>query len=226
MQKREPTHPSSPFPLTFDPDTTPVLQWSRTFASYADGYRRAAELLADAGLDRKHVGKAVVCDLVYPIAFLYRHHVELRLKGLFLMARRCLGETAVCESDLHLRSKMEELDFPPTHDLLTLWDTLWELLRMLHPNPAKGMNTRISKHVQALAKADQTSESFRYPFALPKPGKSHGLQTVTHLDIRGLRHELEQLAADLEKCSLNLSGHLEMIGVAFHEMTREARGPL
>jgi hypothetical protein len=46
-------------------------------ASYQDGYRRAALHLAD-----------YVCDtakgqdfLVYPIVYLYRHHIELRLKS-------------------------------------------------------------------------------------------------------------------------------------------------
>ena len=52
-------------------------EWSRDHgATYAAGYRRAAELLIEH-IDTKGRDQDV---LVYPVVFLYRHHVELALK--------------------------------------------------------------------------------------------------------------------------------------------------
>jgi hypothetical protein len=69
--------------------------------AYSEGYHRGARILVqyviDHGMDQGF--------LVYPIIFLYRHHVELVLKDILLRAPsltgRSLGETARRHLDLH-----------------------------------------------------------------------------------------------------------------------------
>ena len=75
--------------------------------AYQDGYRRAALHLAE-----------YVCEegrgqdyLVYPIVYLYRHHIELTLKSI-------IGATAFV---INHRLTKNDFDTLGHHDLSTLW---------------------------------------------------------------------------------------------------------
>ncbi len=213
--------PGSPFPVSWNPDTTAMLCWTRNLASYADGYLQAGRLLADAVLEGRHVGKGLHDDLVLPIAFLYRHYVELRLKHLALMTRECLWKGATLHQDRNLRHAMEQLSVPDTHDLLCLWHILESLLARLAPNPTKGTKTRLFRRVSVLANTDPVGDSFRYPFASRTRGRGKTLGDVQRLDVAGLKAELDALACALEACHAAVAAHCEMVDHAYSETTRQ-----
>src|SRR6266540_5497986 len=55
---------------------------------YASGYRRAAEILTDY-VRQNHRDQDV---LIFPVLFLWRHHLELQLKGIARRATHLLGK--------------------------------------------------------------------------------------------------------------------------------------
>src|SRR5208283_6150456 len=97
---------------------------------YATGYREAARIVANhAGESRD--GKDI---LVFPIAYLYRHHVELVLKGL-------IG-TALYLTD---RTRSDKLD----HRLMPLWSALRLLPEEVEAFPKEELDG-VTAYVQQL----------------------------------------------------------------------------
>lgn len=81
-------------------------QWSVSTYGYAEGYRRAGQLLVEASLSEP----AIEGDrLVFPALFLYRHALELKLKNCLARGFSYLGDSSVPDN---------------THDLMRLWNDL------------------------------------------------------------------------------------------------------
>jgi hypothetical protein len=85
--------PQLPWPRSGDQLFGPDEDWDNNacinftfdrFNLYARGYLQAAELLVETIVNTHRSPHAVV----YPIAFLYRHYLELRLKKIILWQRR------------------------------------------------------------------------------------------------------------------------------------------
>ncbi|MCH8318510.1 MAG: hypothetical protein IIA88_08445 [Bacteroidetes bacterium] len=86
---------------------------------YAEGYKLAAELL----FEKVSEAKSNQDYLVYPIVFLTRHYIELRLKEIILKGKKLLDK------------KKEK---PPTHhDLSSLWFECEKLIIEIWPNDSK-----------------------------------------------------------------------------------------
>ncbi len=75
-----------------------VNQGLDAWYAYTSGYRRAAELITDALRERPHDQDI----LIFPVLFLWRHHLELRLKAIARSASWLLGQDwkATKEHDL------------------------------------------------------------------------------------------------------------------------------
>src|ERR1700722_2013248 len=82
---------------------------------YAEGYHRAGRILADHVIQQG--GTADL--LVYPIAFLYRHSVELQFKRLIPIGAFLTDRVLSKENQAHLSK----------HDLGQLWAILEPILR-------------------------------------------------------------------------------------------------
>jgi hypothetical protein len=112
----------------------------------ARGYKLAADLLVAQAGDRGFDGRR---QLVYPIAFCYRHFLELTLKTLL----EEYGPMANVELDRR------------DHELQSLWADFRKLLGNLNRDeaPEKPTNDIIEKCVAEFAKIDPESQTFRYP---------------------------------------------------------------
>jgi hypothetical protein len=109
---------------------------------YIDGYKRAAQLLRDQMLVEQHY----LDSLIYPLGYLYRHHVELQLKWLIEHAS-WLRDTA---------------SFPKrTHKLSVLWAELNEILEEIAPDEQVFCN-ELSTDLTVLSLFDDSAENFRY----------------------------------------------------------------
>jgi len=121
------------------------VQWSVEQDMQAEGYRIAAERLAE------HAPQWHEQDfLLYPIVFLYRHYVELRLKDLIGLGQRLAHETVAV---------------PETHDLRRLWGTAKpHLERELDPADRNRRReiTEMQRVIQELAALDPRGTAFRY----------------------------------------------------------------
>lgn len=83
----------------------------------------------------------------FPVAFLYRHYIELRLKQLYISAGVLLGEST---------------DIEPVHPLLPLWaDTRARLDRIFDPEREHWDD--VESVVAEFDRRDERSFTFRYP---------------------------------------------------------------
>jgi len=155
--------------------------WSRDqWMPYATGFREAGDRLLEDLLDRGRHHDL----LVYPIVFLYRHHIELMLKFLIQDMHRMLDKDPPSK------------DILKTHFLRKLWGDLEGLT-----DEWKGRDWKSEPDAQSAArlireldKADPKSEMFRYP-------SDHDME---FLEMRSMRNAMAALCNFLEAMSLEI----------------------
>lgn len=120
----------------------------------ADGFRRVADAgLEKAGTDAQHPDSAF-----WPIAFLYRHSIEIYLKEVIRMGSLLLDEQA---SPTDLRG----------HRLARLWGVALRVLNGVWPNGAESELEPIRQVVVDFDNVDPNGDAFRYRFDLQ--GRAH-----------------------------------------------------
>jgi len=151
-------------------------------ALYLEGYRRGARFLVEHVVKDRHDQDF----LVYPIIFLYRHHIELALKNLILQAPYLLSQALTKQEDENLlKHRLEWLwrDFKPM--LHTIWKAAgWT------PLPEADIEG-LEDYIEQLAKMDADSFAFRY--AHTKKGQP-SLPGVTQINLRHFAETIERLA--------------------------------
>jgi hypothetical protein len=136
--------------------------------------------------------------LIYPIVYLYRHHVELVLKAIIRTAFRLLDRT-LSESDLKTLGR---------HGLAELWQTARPLL---NPVCDRAGNTPfpdddllgIDSYIGQIHTHDPDGQRFRYATTkakgIAKAGFVHSLRPgLTLVNIRAFAAAMEKLADYLE----------------------------
>ena len=111
---------------------------------YIIGYKEAADSLVDSIANRK--GSAD--SLIFPIVFLYRHYVEIRIKSLLHDGSRLL--------DREHKQKSE-------HQLSKLWPKVRSILDELWPNDEVGDFKAMDSFIAQFEEVDPRSTTFRYP---------------------------------------------------------------
>jgi hypothetical protein len=111
--------------------------------AYALGYRLAADLLAE------HIGETPYHSslLGYPILFLYRQYLELRIKELGVAAAELLAW---------------EYEVPAHHNLLKLWESVRSALDEVFPESAEHLEA-VEERIREFCDVDPGSYTFRYP---------------------------------------------------------------
>jgi hypothetical protein len=136
----------------------------RAMHGYIHGYRKAAVGL----LERVRAGCQSPDYHVFPIAFLWRHHLELALKRIIAVGQQLADEP----------SKM-----PANHRLIELWESALPYIRALGDAPDIFENVRTG--LNEIERLDPTAAGFRYPFeknlttvALKAPPSHVNLETL------------------------------------------------
>ncbi|ENE37178.1 hypothetical protein ECP030229310_4869 [Escherichia coli P0302293.10] len=114
--------------------------------AYTEGYRRAADILInhidESGRDQDF--------LVYPVLFLYRHHLELLIKQIIGLAL-ALAE----DPDKHQYKKDD-------HNLNNLWPLAQRLILEVDDSYRPSDFKIVKEVVKALHQADERATDFRY----------------------------------------------------------------
>ena len=155
----------------------------RALELYADGYKKAGDVLVRNAMEQTHTLNL----LVYPICFLYRHYLELTMKGLIARGRRLTqGKYA----------------YPKHHNLLKLWgECRTLLLKLVDSVKLIGSVSQeeldvVEELVVQIIQVDPNGEAFRYAenkktfSALPKH--------ITHINVRNLMEIMERIGNFLE----------------------------
>lgn len=147
--------------------------------AYTEGYRRAADILIrhidETGRDQDF--------LVYPIVFLYRHHIELQIKQVTGLARQLLRD-----DDSSYSNKV-------THNLNSLWETSRRAILQADDTLSSSDFTRVSAVVKALNEADLRATGFRY--ARTREG-GRSLEGVHYINTRRFGDQMAAASDELD----------------------------
>ena len=150
----------------------------KSFDSYAIGYKRAGDALAIRFID-KWQGNEI---LLFPMIFLYRQYLELRLKELLLSGKRSVGESG---------------DFEETHELPRLWKPCQKILAEHWPEEPCETWDNVSRLIDEFHKIDPSGEAFRYPYTSKMKGRKITVP-ANCVGVRNFYEVMQRLAAFFE----------------------------
>lgn len=136
---------------------------------YRYGYRRAGRILTEYAAEHGEVD-----FLVFPICHAYRHHVELSLKRLMVLAGK-LADRDLTPAEMKLQNG--------SHNLQQLWDAFKkinaeaEAATGIAPTPPEEM-AGIEAYIAQLHAVDAGSFSFRYPLAKDGTANLRGIERI------------------------------------------------
>jgi hypothetical protein len=140
--------------------------------AYTDGYREAAETIFRE-VDKTRLHQDLV---VYPILFLWHHHIELRLKELIWRCQDLTGQAR---------------DIGRTHRLNDLWETATRLVTMICPGYAHDPEmARAGVIIGELSDLNFDDNALRYPenregeFGMPRDHEHINLGVVNEVMCR------------------------------------------
>lgn len=120
-----------------------VLAGPHSMTGYVEGYRRAAVAVFDEAVRTRTSPEYAI----FPLAFLWRHHVELALKEIIATGRSIAGDP---------------WGFPEHHRLMDLWrDAKLHVVEMGPPHSPEIEN--VEANLREFEKVDPFSLGFRYP---------------------------------------------------------------
>lgn len=182
-------------------DDLVINAWlTRDWDAYAEGYLRAGHALVEHLLHTKGFDQDF---LIYPIVFLYRQYLELRLKELLRTGKVLLDQS--------LREKEAW-----GHDILSLWKSARPLLEQVWPESShEGWHDLAEARIAELAAADPDSMAFRYP-DVPIRGLEAPKNYINPVYLRKVMTGMSHL---LEGSSIGIGEYLH----ARHEMEAEYR---
>ncbi len=156
--------------------------------AYIIGYKEAAD-----GLVRKVIRTKLMQDtLVYPICFLYRQYIELRLKEIIRSGRELLNENG---------------NFPQHHRIKTLWPTAKKILIEIFNDKDDTAELSFAEHViMEFSNIDPESFSFRYP--LDKSG-NNPLEGTRYINLRHLSDCISKFAEVMDSASMGISVYID-----------------
>lgn len=149
------------------------------FYQYATAYKDAAEALVEGLL----AGNLVADSAVYPALFLYRHYVELILKGINQVGEQLYRTT---------KTSVEG------HQIDELWRTARPQLEQAFPERQKADSDAVEKCIRELASIDPSGQALRYARRLQRQGGGPTLPSVVQVNLAHFRDMMNGLSVFLD----------------------------
>ena len=163
----------------------------KSWTAYADGYKEAADRLTQSVMQDRFM----LDVLVYPIVFLYRHWLELRLKEIIDQGQKLVEEL---------------IELPHRHDLMTLWTHATNIVLRIWPKTDRTELQEITSIVREFHRVDPASMTFRY--GSDKKGSDNLPDDISHINIRNMRDQLEKVAVHVDGAAFGIGHMLGEIG--------------
>ncbi len=175
---------------------------SENWDTYATGYKIAGDNLVqyviDNNLDQDF--------LVYPIGFLYRHYLELRLKELIFVSSALLDK---------------DDEFRKNHNLLSLWKLARPNIESVWPeDKTKTYLDWLEERIKELSDLDPKSDAFRYPEK--KKGEAT-LRGLLHINLKHLKEVFQGISDVLDSASTGMGEYLNSKNEMMAEYRAERR---
>jgi hypothetical protein len=161
---------------------------------YANGYRKAGDMLVERIIEDNVSTRASLDAIIYPIVFLYRQYLELRLKDSIIQTQLLLDV---------------DVKLPKHHSVVALWEKLKTLLAQADPQATvAGKSTlgAIEECVNQFSKVDPSSTAFRYPV---DKDNNPSLPGMNNINVRLIYQTMENISSNLEGIALHISGMLD-----------------
>lgn len=130
--------------------------------------------------------------LVFPICFLYRHYIELRLKEIITSGRSFLDENDT---------------FPQHHKIQHLWELAKTITKKVFFDKKEPLDLSIAEHViSEFSKLDPGSFAFRYP--VDKVGENT-LNGISHINVRRVANYIDKFSDSIDAISMEISVYLD-----------------
>ena len=167
---------------------------------YSKGYKTAADTLVLKLLEDQRA-RSDIDTLVYPVLFLYRQYLELRLKQLIIKLGRFLGD---------------QQSFPRTHRIDHLWRDLKPLMEKADEEFGSAgevgeLFSEINDCIQRYAALDPKSEAFRYPV---DNKDNPSLATEKHINVAELAFIVNGVGSALDGASIQIDVWQDMLSDA------------
>lgn len=156
---------------------------------YAKGYLQAGDVLVEH-IKETHARQDF---LVYPIVFLYRQYLELRLKQLIAYGQRILDNPP---------------DFPKTHQLDKLWAICRVTLKKIEQTIPDQDLEAIDEAISQFCAVDPTSEGFRYP--TNKEGQPSLPDELKYINVRNLAEVMARVGSFFESATMMISYYRDL----------------
>lgn len=144
---------------------------------YTSGFKMAADELV-AHLGEESTAPHLPHFAVYPIAFLYRQYLELRLKQMLWSMGGAI---------------------PKKHELMTLWDRVRERFKYYAPQDEQFLRKydRVADLLRPIDELDPRSEGFRYPYN--QDGQLTIDEDVKGINLQRLKEHVAAIAGLLDE---------------------------
>lgn len=170
--------------------------------AYASGYKEAADSLARRFL-KNWQGNDI---LTYPMVFLYRHYLELRLKQVIVLGQKLLDQP------INIQDKILE-----DHRLGKLWKLCLEILEALGKNgfwpedPVEKLDC-VGKLIEEFHAKDPAAINFRYPVTKKSEGSKPTLPSLNRIGVRNLYKVMQRLDSFFTAQVVGIDYHLHEQG--------------
>ena len=175
-----------------------IGQWE----SYLSSYKKVAHYLT------QYSNNLNIGDKIYPIAFLYRHYLEILLKEILFILLACLYLGVVDKEEFDKKS----IDKRNVHNLLKIWNEIKKYWRELRgsDNILDEQDFRnFEINLQEFHELDPKAEAFRYP--ITRQGEPT-IPSYRKFDL-----------SDLYELFLVIIDPLELLRLELHEYLKSAR---
>ena len=158
------------------------------FGSYATGYQFGALKLIDLALGKDQRERDF---LVYPIVFLIRHYIELRLKELIQGLNYCIEQ---------------DKKFSSGHRIDLLWKEFKSKYKEIGEDVCNEHFKTIDEIIAEMSTIDPISMAFRYP--VDKQGNT--VQKLEHINLSNLRETFIRMAFVFDGVAMQIAHYVEM----------------
>ncbi len=174
--------------VLFDGNLNPGLQvgighWNQDFYAYAKGYKDGADFIIQGVVNGSRNFNFQINELVFPIVFLYRQYLELRLKDIIVSSNRLNEKSPLLPP--HLQN----------HEIRKLWKTAKPLIKAVSSSVSPEDLTAVEAIVERLYEVDAKGEAFRYP--VDKKGRLH-LPKLTAVNLGELKDTMQKVGEFLD----------------------------
>ena len=154
---------------------------------YAEGYKKAGDIVVHSLQDDRFE----IDFVIYPIVFLYRQYVELRLKEIIRDGRQLFDEDGT---------------FPKHHKIKELWKEARVILEKVWPDGPKEDLNAVESIISQFSEKDPDSISFRYD--KNKKGEDTTSDTE-YINVRNLYEVINRISGLLDGSVYGIGDHLD-----------------